>query len=471
VRVCLLLFVAASAWACDCGAWPSAKGAWETSPVVFLGHVERTEQEFDKLAPPLRDHLQYRGRQTAWVKVDEAFKGVQVGAELRLEQPAHNCAPKFRAGERVTFYLHPAKEQGAWEAYGCHRTREATLSADDLLFLRALPSSSRRSRLSGEVELYENAMEEPFRRMRGLSGIPVRIQGDGRLIKAITNADGVYEVYDLPEGVYRVDVDLPEGLEIHFPILAGVTSPSGRYKSTEVSLASGAGGSVSFVVMENNVVSGQLVDPEGKPLARIPVALEPVGGLAPSSRPPQSYTKEDGRFELTKFPSGDYLLVANLSGSASGRIPFGAVYFPGVGPRQQAQVFSIRAGSPITNLTLRIPKLEPTITVSGHVRFRDGKPVSKPNLILLDGDKREDLYPAGDLEGRFQIQLLAGKPVRLQASWMAFVSEREQNCPDLPKLRPNRYSTELKSEPLLIAAETSQTGLVLTVPDLPCPAP
>ncbi|OYW07393.1 MAG: hypothetical protein B7X34_11090, partial [Acidobacteriia bacterium 12-62-4] len=110
VWVILLVSVIPSAWACSCSGWPSAKGAWENSPVVFLGHVERTEQEFDKLGIRLLEEARYDGRQTVWAKVDEAFKGVAVGAELRLEQAGHNCAPKFRAGEKVLFYLHPEKE-------------------------------------------------------------------------------------------------------------------------------------------------------------------------------------------------------------------------------------------------------------------------------------------------------------------------------------------------------------------------
>ncbi|MBM3756023.1 MAG: hypothetical protein FJW38_18810 [Acidobacteria bacterium] len=152
------MIAVARVWACSCSGWPSAKGAWETSPVVFLGYVERAEYEFDRSTGPVNDLAIKMGPQTAWViKVEEAFKGAKADAVFRLKQPGHSCAPKFEAGQKAVFYLHPAKPEGAWEAYGCDRTRAETSAADDLLFLRALPWAAQRARLSGTVELFENS--------------------------------------------------------------------------------------------------------------------------------------------------------------------------------------------------------------------------------------------------------------------------------------------------------------------------
>jgi hypothetical protein len=436
--------------------------------VVFLGHVERTEQEFDKLELPLPEAARYKGRQTVWVKVDEAFKGVEVGSELRLEQAGHNCAPKFRTGEKVVFYLHPSKEPGVWEAYGCHRTRRVADAADDLLFLRALPWAASRSRLSGEVELYEDALNEPFRRVRNLGGIPVRIRSGDRLIETVTNADGVYEIYDLPAGTYRVEVDLPKEMEIRFPMLAGAREGIQLKNNTQLLLEAGAGASASFIAMERTLVTGRVVDPEGNPLAGVPVSLEPVGGLSPSSRPPASSTKADGSFEIRQFPSGEYLLVANRGQSASGWRPFGPTYFPGTGDRQRAQAFKITAGKPVESLVLRIPKLEPTVTVSGQVQFSDGKPASQPWLYAIYGDRKEQLFPGADGDGWFRIPLLAGQPVRLQAVWTPFTPRLQLECLDVRSDGPYSYRTGLKSPELPVSAAVDQTGLFLTLPAPAC---
>jgi hypothetical protein len=90
----LLLLAGVPGWACMCVAWPSAKDAWADSPVVFLGRVETTEQQ----TFPYGNSGTYIGEQKARVVVEEAFKGVKAGERLALEQPGHNCAPKFKEG-------------------------------------------------------------------------------------------------------------------------------------------------------------------------------------------------------------------------------------------------------------------------------------------------------------------------------------------------------------------------------------
>lgn len=137
----LLLLAGVPGWACSCGALPSAKDAWAGTPVVFLGRVEKTEQR----TFPYGAGDTYIAEQEARVVVEEAFKGVKAGERLALEQPGHNCAPKFKEGDRVLFYLHPTKAENVWEAYGCHRTRSLAKAADDLLFLRALPWAAART--------------------------------------------------------------------------------------------------------------------------------------------------------------------------------------------------------------------------------------------------------------------------------------------------------------------------------------
>src|SRR5260370_6523097 len=66
-------------------------------------------------------------------------------------------------------------------------------AADDLLFLHALPESLKRTRLSGEVDLYEQSPAEGFRRQRPLAGVRVTIAGQSSVTEAFTDRDGLYE--------------------------------------------------------------------------------------------------------------------------------------------------------------------------------------------------------------------------------------------------------------------------------------
>jgi hypothetical protein len=98
-----MLLSTAGSWACSCAGWPSAKGAWAESPLVFVGSVTKIQN--GNVGGAVAGGEMYWGEQSVWVRVDEAFKNTKIGESLRLEQPGHNCAPKFRAGDRVLFYL------------------------------------------------------------------------------------------------------------------------------------------------------------------------------------------------------------------------------------------------------------------------------------------------------------------------------------------------------------------------------
>jgi len=456
----LLVLAVPSAWACQCISWPSAKDSWQTAPVVFRGHVERTDVEFDEFGAP-SPGWEWQGEdQKVWVKVDEAFKGTRAGAQLLLEQPVDSCSPTFRSGDQRVFYLAPGRTSWSWRVQGCGRTRKVEDGANDLLFLRALPWAAKRSRLAGEVNLFENSMTTGTRRMRGLSGIPVRIRGAGRLIETATNADGVYEVYDLPEGSYSIELERPTGLAIR-------RAADDRV----VTLSAGGGTEVSFVLMEDNVVAGRVVDPSGNPMAGVPITLEPAEGDAESADLPDVYTKPDGTFKLEEVPSGEFVLVANQPGDISGRTPFDTVYLPGTVQRKQAQVLRISAGQHFENLVLTVPKVEPTITVSGIVQFNDGKPAAEARLYSLDGDDMDSLRVSTDSAGFFQVPLLDGQSARIQALWTIFRRNLRQECPELTRTGGNPYSAELQSEPVPIPADASQTGLILTLPAPSCKAP
>jgi hypothetical protein len=467
-KLILVSLFAPTAWPCSCREWPSAKGAWETSPVVFLGPVERIETNTGLLGSIL-NHLhpaggRLDGPQTIRVRVDEPFKGVQAASELWLDQPGHSCAPKFRTGEKALFYLHPGETPGSWEASGCHRTRDLESAADDLLFLRALPSAATRSRLSGEVFLYPHPATNPLRPRPALRGLPVRIRGAGKTIHTVTNADGVYEVYDLPEGSYRVEPDLPPGLIIDFPLFAGGGPMRFASPDSPIALPARGGASVSFALREGNQVSGRVVDPAGRPLAGVPITLEPEQGATTLSSGLETKSREDGVFRLITVPAGAYRLVANRPGIASGRVPFGAVYLPGTTQRNHARVFRVGTRDRVENVTLRVPRLQPTITVTGRAQLADGEPAPNAALSLLSGNRQESLPERSDSDGRFRVRLLAGRSVHLLAEWTPNHPSFRQDCrasvpPRLPKLR---------SAPAPIRATSHQTDVLLTLPASRC---
>jgi hypothetical protein len=177
---------------------------------------------------------------------------------------------------------------------------------DYLLFLKALPKSAKGTRLSGDVELYEDSAKEAFRRVGGLPNVSVNISGPGGLaLQVKTNADGVYEKYDLPPGKYSVNIAAPKGLRIDFSVITG-SSPSGN--DTTVELGRDGAASVGFVLKADTRLSGRLLDTKGDPITGVCIYLEPIEGRGENGAQFFDCSKAGGRFHMEMMPPVDAIL-------------------------------------------------------------------------------------------------------------------------------------------------------------------
>src|SRR5436190_23655169 len=104
-RLFLLAIICVRAWACSCSGYPSVKGAWLDSPLVFGGLVDKTD-------PKITSERIMAGEQTAWVRVTEPFQGVTKDQVLELRDQFSSCFGGFREGTELLFYLHPGQKQG-----------------------------------------------------------------------------------------------------------------------------------------------------------------------------------------------------------------------------------------------------------------------------------------------------------------------------------------------------------------------
>jgi hypothetical protein len=202
----LALLVASHAAGCVCVAFPTPKAEWQRSSLVFVGQVETVSPEFDakKVFSP----------QHATVRVEEAFKGVQKGQLIQINQTGSDCELKYSRGWRRLLYL-TVQQGGLWMSPGCDRSNDPDSASDDLRFLRALPASAERTRVSGEVKSSGD-------RSRPLAGVTVTLtDGGGRSTTAITDTAGVFEVYDLPQGTYQASIEMPKGFKADFGFVSG----------------------------------------------------------------------------------------------------------------------------------------------------------------------------------------------------------------------------------------------------------
>lgn len=237
-RLCLaalLLLLAAHVAAaqgreCPYGQTPCE--AYAGADAVFIGRVTRIVPETFRRGQTEDDY-----DQTAYVAVEKVFKGYR-GRRIVLRQLGSRHAQKFIGGSRYLFYANYDRAARLWEVKPCGRTRMAEYPHDDLRYLHALPANAGRARLAGELTRFDPDPDTAGTTER-LAGVRLRIVGDEKEYEVTSDADGAYEIYDLPPGRYVVRPRTPPGLAFLLALHSG-PSPRERVKSLEVEVKPGA---------------------------------------------------------------------------------------------------------------------------------------------------------------------------------------------------------------------------------------
>jgi hypothetical protein len=143
--------------------------------------------------------------------VEKVYKGtLEVGEEIAFaHQGDGECSWGFfeeEVGSSYVFYLGARPAGGReWLARVCSRSASAREAAADLVHLDKLREVRGRTRIYGTVSLIKDnrAYGSPDRR--------VRISGMGRDVTVTTDKNGVFEVYGLPPGRYRITPEKVDG--------------------------------------------------------------------------------------------------------------------------------------------------------------------------------------------------------------------------------------------------------------------
>lgn len=230
----LALFIPTVALAneCDTGATPC--DAYASADAVFIGYVTKITPEFFRQGQTDSDY-----DQTAYVRVERRYKGYQ-GARIVLHQLGRLHAEKFIANSSYLFYASYDKRARRWWVRPCGRTRLTDYVQDDLRYLAGLPKSAGRTRVAGRVTRYD-ANEETQGSTEPLAGVRLTIVGKAGEYEAVTDADGIYELYDLPSGEYTVRARIPAGLRFMLAMHYG-TPDEMRERARDLTFEVRAGG-------------------------------------------------------------------------------------------------------------------------------------------------------------------------------------------------------------------------------------
>jgi hypothetical protein len=456
-------------FACTCVGHVSPCGAYSNATAVFVGSVSRVDPERTP------DEALY-SEQTAYVLVERSFKGVEEGDLIVLDQPAHNCAPKYEQGERLLFYADFDNNSQTWEVRGCGRGGTIETSGDDLLFLNGLPKSALKTRLSGRLSHYEDVPQSGFTRIDNLVGLKVRINGSEGEIVVYTDENGAFEIYDLPPGEYSIEPESPSGLDVRFPMPFGPLAISGEGPTKLELVAEGCAGS-DFIFSSVARLSGKVTGPRGEALSMTCVDLLPVEIEVDRYFRNFDCTDSEGGYELTRIPPGAYLIAVNKRGEIKGNSPFPTAYYPGVFERERAAVVIVDEGADLSGIDVRIPSTLPTSIVEGVLLYADGTPVSG-GTVLLQAEGDESRYDSiarssTDNRGRFSMRALSGTSGWLQGFVRLSTNWENAYCPDVTAVfrAGEGMSAEVKSNSMWTVLSRDILYIELRLPVASCAKP
>lgn len=251
--------------------------------------------------------------------------------------------------------------------------------------------------------------------------------------RAVTDADGVYRITNVPAGSYVVTVAAP----------AYVPVDSEDRKSVVVGDDENVDG-INFSLVRGGVITGKVTDAEGRPVLLHQIEVYTLAALArgtPQQAPfpaMTAQTDDRGIYRVYGIAPGSYKVAAghgNYAGYSPNQFNYKQVFHPNAAEPAKATVIEVSEGSEAKDVDITLGRTVETFSVSGRViNGETNAPV--PNLrfslqrllsqrveyvsTLVSSNARGDFMVEGLIPGKYSTMMFMNDGSDLRAETTTF---------------------------------------------------
>jgi protocatechuate 3,4-dioxygenase beta subunit len=241
--------------------------------------------------------------------------------------------------------------------------------------------------LAGQTGSATSPQNKPVKKVPGatVSG-RVTVQGKGKggvfvgirpgefgsqmapVVKVVTDADGIYNLTDIPPGTYQIMPMAPAY------VVSDFTSFGGPGKGLILNAGERVSG-IDFSIVRGAVVTGKVTHSDGKPVVDESVYL--VAAEQPNRRGPQYIgssrflTDDRGVYRMFGVAPGRYKVCIGVPDDSyfpsRNRQIFERVYYPSVVEFTEAKIVELSEGSEATNIDITVGQSLQTFSASGTI--------------------------------------------------------------------------------------------------------